>query len=202
MPEDGQAKKFDPATFDIATLGLDEVIESSEGLDVNHTSRLRMQFLTTQHASMVTQIQFADAKAAALMTLMGLVALNGPVKIGQTQSNDFFAIVIFVLMMSAIGMAIFSIIPRYPDKELSKTITRQERFSWPALVAQGYAPLDHAAFIRTSEASQLVMSIAQTNANMAHVLKAKFRVLRLAFLTAALDLGLIVLYVLQEHRQI
>ncbi|MFK7943008.1 MAG: hypothetical protein AB8B85_08880, partial [Paracoccaceae bacterium] len=103
-------------------------------------------------------------------------------------------------MMAAIAMAISSIIPRYPDKDLNKIIKRQERFSWPALVAQGYAPLDHASFMQTAEASQLIMSIAQTNSNMARVLKSKFTTLRIAFVTAALDLALIVLYVLLDNR--
>ena len=67
--------------FDLESLPLDLRLQGSEGLDVNHASRLRMQFLVGQQASLVTQTQFADAKAAALMTLMGLVALNGPVRI-------------------------------------------------------------------------------------------------------------------------
>lgn len=200
MPDDGGPRSHDPNAFDIEAIGLDTDIEGTEGLDVNHASRLRLHFLTAQHASLVTQIQFADAKAAALMTLMGLVALNGPVKVGETTPDDYFAIGIFVLMMSAIAMAITAIIPRYPDKDLNQKIKRVERFSWPSLVARGYAPLDHAKFMRQAEASQLIMSLAQTNSNMARVLQAKFRGLRIAFLVAALDLGLIVLYVLSNRQ--
>ena len=200
MPEDGSTKNRKLDTFDIENVGLDHGIEGTEGLDVNHASRLRMQFLTAQHASMVTQIQFADAKAAALMTLMGLIALNGPVKVAQTSTDDYLAIAVFFLMMATIGLAISSIIPRYPDRELNQMIKRQERFSWPALVAQGYAPLDHAAFMRKAEASQLIMSLAQTNTNMARVLQSKFHTLRLAFLAGALDLTMIVLYVLVNRE--
>lgn len=196
MPDDRPTKKVSLEDFDIETIGLDKAIEGREGLDVNHASRLRMQFLTAQHASLVTQIQFADAKAAALMTLMGLIALNGPVKIAQTRPDDYLAIAVFFLMMATIGLAMTSIIPRYPDRALNKIIKRHERFSWPALVAQGYSPLDHAMFIRRAEASQLLMSLAQTNGNMARVLRSKFRGLRLAFLLGALDLAMIVLYVL------
>lgn len=185
-----------PTSFDIETLSLDDPIQGNEGLDVNHASRLRMQFLASQHASLVTQVQFADAKAAALMTLMGLVALNGPVKVSEASGQNIAAIGIFILMMVAIGFAMASIIPRYPDAKLNKLIKRRDRFSWPALVAQGYEPLDHAEFMRQAEASQLIMSIAQTNGAMARVLRSKFRMLRLAFLLAALDLVLIVTYVL------
>ncbi|MEO1490721.1 MAG: Pycsar system effector family protein [Pseudomonadota bacterium] len=178
--------------FDIETLDLETAIEGTEGLDVNHASRLRMQFLVSQHASLVTQTQFADAKAAAVMTLMGLVALNGPVKIGAVGAHDFQAIAIFVLMMAAIGLAIFAIIPRYPDARLNKLIKRRDRFSWPALVSQDYEPLDHAEFMRKSEATQLIMSLAQANGATARVLRRKFVFLRAAFILAALDLLLIV----------
>ena len=196
MKADAPQAAASRAEFDIDKVDPMLQIEGSEGLDANHASRLRMQFLSTQHASLVTQTQFADAKAAALMTLMGLVALNGPVRIAATGPHDLNAVGIFMLMMAAIGFAMFSIIPRYPDAKLNKMIKRRDRFSWPALVAQGYEPLDHAEFMRHSEASQLIMSIAQTNGAMARVLQSKFRFLRTAFLLAALDLLLIVVYVM------
>ena len=75
-------------------------------------------------------------------------------------------------------------------------MNRHDRFAWPALVAPGYAPDEHAEFMRTAEASQLVMSIAHANATMARVLRRKFVALRIAFLLAGADLGLIVLYVM------
>ncbi len=173
-----------------------EDISSLEGVDVNHTSRIRVQFLVSQHASLVTQTQFADAKAAALMTLMGLVALNGPVKIGAVGRNDIDAIIIFVLMMVAIGLAIWSIIPRYPDSEMREKIRRTDRFSWPSLVAHGHEPLEYARFMRTAQVSDLVMSLARTNVATAQVLFRKFKALRAAFLLAAFDLVLIVLHVM------
>lgn len=181
--------------FDIEDVNLDIPVEGTEGLDANHASRLRLQFLVSQHASLVTQTQFADAKAAALMTLMGLVALNGPVKIGAIGPQNVDAVAIFILMMIAIGFAIWAIIPRYPDAKLNKLIKRRDRFSWPALVANGYEPLDHAEFMRSAEATQLIMSIAQTNGASARVLSQKFRFLRTAFLLACIDLLMIVLFV-------
>lgn len=181
--------------FDLDDMALDRPIGGHEGLDVNHASRMRMQFLVGQHASLVTQTQFADAKAAALMTLMGLVALNGPVQMRTAGDHRFDAVALFVLMMVAIGFAMFAIIPRFPDAELCKLIRRRDRFSWPALVSQDYDPLDHARFMRTAEASQLIMSVAQSNGAMARVLHQKFRFLRIAFIVGALDLLLIVLYV-------
>lgn len=170
--------------------------ENTDTPDANHLARMRMQFLVGQHASLVSQTQFADAKAAALMTVMGLVALNGPVRISSVSTAGLDAIAIFVLIMATIGLAAWSILPRYPDRALNDLIHRRDRFSWPALVANGYEPLDHANFVRNADASQLLMSIGQTNSAMAAVLRRKFAVLRAAFAMAALDLALIVSYVL------
>jgi hypothetical protein len=157
---------------------------------------MRMQFLVGQHASLISQTQFADAKAAALMTLMGLVALNGPVQVGDAGRQGIDALFIFILMMLAIGFAIFSIVPRFPDAEVCRLINRRDRFSWPALVSRDYEPLAHAEFMRAAEASQLIMSVAQSNGAMARVLHRKFRYLRIAFILGAIDLMLIVLYVI------
>lgn len=181
--------------FDIDEMPLDRPIDGREGLDVNHASRMRMQFLVGQHASLVSQTQFADAKAAALMTLMGLVALNGPVQVRGATVHEIDALAIFIMMILAIGFAVFSIIPRFPDADLCRLINRRDRFSWPALVSQDYDPLDHARFMRTAEASQLIVSVAQSNGAMARVLHRKFRFLRVAYVLGSIDLLLIVLYV-------
>ena len=191
-----ERRSFNIADLDMEKLDAEAGLDGTEGLEVSHLCRIRMQFLASQHASLVSQTQFADAKAAALMTVMGLVALNGPVRISTVGAASLDAIAVFILIMATIGVAAWAIIPRYPDKALNKLIHKRDRFSWPALVAQGYEPLDHAAFVRGADASQLIMSIAQTNSAMAAVLRRKFVVLRTAFGMAALDLVLIVAYVL------
>ncbi|MEM9059717.1 MAG: Pycsar system effector family protein [Pseudomonadota bacterium] len=188
----GHQTSADRRGFDIEAVGQ----EHEDEADAGTIDRMRLQFLATQHASLVSQTQFADAKAAALMTVMGLVALNGPVKISTVASASLDAIVVFILIMATIGIAAWAIIPRYPDKALNKMIHRRDRFSWPALVAAGYEPLDHADFAREAKGDQLIMSLAQTNGAMAKVLRRKFVVLRLAFGMAALDLLLIIAYVL------
>jgi Family of unknown function (DUF5706) len=181
--------------FDIETLPVDLNIGGREGLDVNHASRLRMQFLVSQQASLVAQTQFADAKAGALMALLGLVALNGPVKLGGAGSPQPDALAIFILMIGAIGFAVWAIIPRFPKAGTDASMKQHDRFSWPALASRHYDPMEHATFMRTAEASQLVMSIAHSNATMARVLRRKFVSLRIAFLLASADLLLIMLYV-------
>ncbi|MEL6999977.1 MAG: Pycsar system effector family protein [Pseudomonadota bacterium] len=182
----------DQRGFDIETVSSNNETETDAGT----IDRMRLQFLASQHASLVSQTQFADAKAAALMTVMGLVALNGPVKIYTVATATIDAIAVFILIMATIGVAAWAVIPRYPDKGLNKLIHRRDRFSWPALVAAGYEPLDHAEFARQASGDQLIMSLAQTNGAMAKVLRRKFVVLRIAFGMAALDLALIVAYVL------
>ena len=186
----------DPGTqFDIASLPVGLHLGGSEGLDVNQASRLRMHFLVSQQASLVAQTQFADAKAAALMALLGIVALNGPVKLGGAGPPQIDALVIFVTMFVAIGFAIWALIPRFPNTGRAQAMGRCERFSWPSLASHGYDPLEHALFMRTAEASQLVMSLAHSNATMARVLRRKFVSLRIAFLLASADLLLILLHV-------
>jgi hypothetical protein len=181
--------------FDIASLPVDLPIAGSEGLDVSQVSRLRMHFLVSQQASLVAQTQFADAKAAALMALLGIVALNGPVKLGGAGPPQIEAVAIFVTMFVAIGFAIWALIPRFPNAGRARAMGRCDRFSWPSLASRSYDPVEHAVFMRTAEASQLVMSLAHSNATMARVLRRKFVSLRIAFLLASADLALILLHV-------
>ena len=58
---------------------LSRPLAGSEGADANHASRIRVQTLLVQHASLVRQTQFADTKSGGLITVIGLLALNGPV---------------------------------------------------------------------------------------------------------------------------
>ncbi len=129
------------------------------------------------------------------MALLGIVALNGPVKLGA-DPPQIDAVAIFITMIFAIGFAVWAIIPRFPKAEIGSLMKQHERFSWPALVSPGYGPIEHAVFMRTAEASQLVMSIAHSNATLARVLRRKFIALRIAFVLAGADLLLIMLHVI------
>lgn len=162
---------------------------------IHGLNRMRLQFLVSQHASIVTQTQFADAKAAALMTLLGLLALNGPVKLGEVSLADPGAIALFLVNLAAILCCFWAIAPRFPDADLRRKIRRAERFSWPALVAHGHEPLGYAAEIRGAEAEELLTSLSLANSAGAAVLLRKFAALRIAFLIAVFYLGAIVLHV-------
>lgn len=175
---------------DLATMPTPE-----NDIDANHLGRMRLQFLVSQHASIVTQTQFADAKAAALMTLLGLLALNGPVKLGEVSLVNLDAILLFLINLSAILCCFWSIVPRYPDAALRERIRRSERFSWPSLVANGHEPLEYAASVGGAEGQDLIQSMSLANTAAAGVLLRKFRALRTAFWIAVVYLAAIVAYV-------
>ena len=82
MPNDAAPPPRDTAES-LEALDLSEDIASREGVDISHTSRMRLDFLLGQNHSFVRQTQFADTKAGLLMTLMGLLALEGPAPVSQ-----------------------------------------------------------------------------------------------------------------------
>ena len=75
-------------------LELNIALEGCEGLDVNYVSRIRAQYLFIQHQTMITQMQFADAKAAALIALVGVAAVRGSNSHRPTRSvwNDWLCL--------------------------------------------------------------------------------------------------------------
>lgn len=162
-------------------LGLD--LAGSEGHDVNYVSRVRTQFLYAQHAALVAQTQFADAKAAALMTLVGLVALRGPLAISGSAA-DWFSRTYLACVAASILCAFLAVFPRYPGRGLRDRLWNSDRWSWPALAASKADPDAFSSFMQTSEVSQLVHSVSLSNAAVSRILLAKFRMLRLAFIFA------------------
>ena len=173
-------------------LALDEIdrttdIKGGEGLDANHMSRARIHYLLGQNDTLVMQLQFADAKAAALMTLMGLLALRGPVDFSLVTLSDPLSMASALLNMLCLAGCVVAIIPRYPAAPRRRDMRVRDRFSWPALAADDYDGTDYAEYMRTAEISQLVVSLAQSNAISARILLRKFKALRIAFLLGILN---------------
>ena len=54
----------------------DQMIMTEEGVSKGDAMRARMSFLTAQNSAILTQTQFADAKAGALMTILGVIAIK------------------------------------------------------------------------------------------------------------------------------
>ncbi len=169
---------------------LDKDLAGSEGLDANNISRVRIQYLIAQHQTSVQQIQFADAKAAVVMTLIGLLALRGPIELNSAQLSPL-EIVFGLISAAAVFCSIAAVFPRYPSRSVSKNISEFETWSWPALSCIGTDPEAFAEYMQTSEVSQLVHSISYSNVTIARVLRRKFMYLRLAFFASGVSLLLI-----------
>lgn len=164
------------------TIDLGTSISSNEGLDVNYASRIRIQYLTAQSTVLVTQTQFADAKAAALMTLSGLLMFRGPAGFSQSLLADPFLITSLLLNIGCLVACITALIPRVRREAQTPGHYASERFSWLALSHPTTPAEAYPDFVRSAEVSQLVLSQARANQASARVLRQKFTVLRFAFL--------------------
>ncbi|MFZ2101627.1 MAG: Pycsar system effector family protein [Oricola sp.] len=165
---------------------LDEIdlslpLSGSESLDVNHASRARIQFLTDQHQALLTQIQFADAKSVALMTLLGVIALRGPIEMHSSGEDPVLRYVFLFISAIAIFCCFWAVFPRYPGAKMRRAMFGYDRWSWPSLAADALDPADYARFMQTAEISQLVQSLAVSNAAVARILLRKYVALRVAF---------------------
>lgn len=169
----------------------------NEGLDANYVSRIRIQYLLMQHQSIITQMQFADAKAAALITLVGIVALRSPIfeNINNIGQLGIFIYLIIASLSLSMFFTLLSVFPRYPPKKQRAEMWQSDRWSWPALASHDFSPDEYADFVRTAEVSQLIQSVALSNTHISTVLLKKYRVLRLGFIfgTISFVLGIAIL---------
>jgi hypothetical protein len=174
-------------------VALDKDLAGAEGLDANNISRVRIHYLVAQHHAALQQVQFADAKAAAVMTLIGLLALRGPIDLSVIDAGPF-PVAFAVMCATAVFCCIIAVFPRYPNKRISTKISRSEHWSWPALSKMEESSDDYADYMQTSEVSELVHSISLSNVILARVLRQKFMFLRLAFLSSGASVLLIFAY--------
>ncbi|MEM7506388.1 MAG: hypothetical protein AAF415_06555 [Pseudomonadota bacterium] len=172
-------------------LNMDQPITSQEGLDVNHASRARIQFLASQSNALLTQTQFADAKAAALMTMSGVLALNGPVNTQTVGEAGPLLLLSFACNAACLGGCFLAIIPRFPGAAIRRKIYGLDRYSWPGLVDTHHDEADFPDFMRTAEASQLVLSLARANQATARILHRKFAILRATFVLGIAGIALL-----------
>ncbi|MEM8749772.1 MAG: Pycsar system effector family protein [Pseudomonadota bacterium] len=172
-----------PKTGNIEDVDLTLDLTGKEGLDLNYISRVRGQFLFQQHNAFMQQSQLADAKAAALMTLVGLIALRGPVDLADA-GRTLVATTFGIASALTIVFCMIAVFPRFPRRSVCRELAAQERWSWPSLSSKTIEPVDYSDFMQTSEMSQLVHSTAMANVKVARVLRQKFLCLRIAFLSA------------------
>lgn len=172
-------------------LDLSVDLHGCEGLDVNYVSRIRSQYLFTQHQTMITQMQFADAKAAALVALIGFITLRGPIKIDQIEMLGAFGYVFVLSAGLAVIFTLLSVFPRYPSKAKRNEMILSDRWSWPALASQKLKAEEFASYMRTAEVSQLLHSLSISNCFVADILLTKYRMLRIGFIFGLLTMLLV-----------
>lgn len=163
----------------------DGLIEPGDAL------RARMQFLVAQHQALIGQTQFADAKAAALMTLIGIIALRGPFP-GEKMLSHPAGVALALLSAIAIVACLWAIIPRYPKKQLAAAAKDGDAFSWTALASNGWTPTQYADFARDGDFASLIAALAASNVGASRVLAKKFQAMRIATAAAMSAVLLIV----------
>ena len=173
----------------IDEMELDVDIGSHEGLSLNYITRDRMAFVLGQNQTMIKQTQFADAKAGAMLAFLGLIATRGPGAVTEVEASTASPELIMQLILHAAALicCLIVLFPRYAKLDARKNMYDFDRFSWPALTGGGASPDGFTAFMRTSQVSQLVASIARSNHTLAAILLSKFGWLRWAFGLGVID---------------
>ena len=182
-----------PKTIDDIDLNLD--LTGSEGHNINYIARVRSQYLYAQHQALITQNQFADAKAAALITLIGLLVLRGPIDGSLNLPPRPFELGFGIAALLSIVFSLIAVFPRIPSNKVRAKMAKIDRWSWPAISDPSLPPDEFAKFMQTSEVSQLIYSVALSNANVARILHRKFRYLQFAIIAAGLTLVFLSIHV-------
>lgn len=176
----------------MVAIGIDEFpldldITSREGISIDQMTRVRLAFLTGQTNALVAQTQFADAKAGALLAIIGLIATRGPGAAFDPDLVTAEGLVVIGMHAAALICCIFVLIPRYADRKMRRELAVRERFSWPALTSDIHGEDGFADFMRGAQVSQLIVSMARSNQAQAGILLRKFAWLRAAFIIAIID---------------
>jgi hypothetical protein len=168
-------------------MAFDQNVESVEKMSIDQLFRARLQFALSQNASIFAQTQFADAKAGTLLALIGLLTAHVA---GGGMSVDPIAVRALLALNALVILACVAVlIPRTGKSADRGKLALTDRFSWPSLTGEAYTGEDHADFVRRAQASQLVLSVARANATVARILFAKYRMLRIAFALALVDVA-------------
>ena len=173
----------------IDDLPLDRDVTSKEGVSLDYMARVRIAYLMGQNQTMVAQTQFADAKAGALLAFIGLVATRGPGATIDLAAITPSATLQIALHAASLICAIVVLYPRYASLDARRRMIREERFSWPAIAADGFEADDYADFMAGAQLSQLVVSVSRSNHALSRILLAKFAWLRAAFVIAVVDVA-------------
>lgn len=154
----------------------------SEPIKEGDDIRARINFLSAQNTTIMTQTQFADAKAAALMTVMSLIALRSPFSQAATLT-DPLDLATYGLIVASILLCFWAIVPRYPTRKVCEGILTTDKFSWIAISSGRWTAEDHQSFAKDGDLRDLIISLAHSSIGSAKVLREKFLALRWAFVS-------------------
>ena len=170
----------------------DKVINTEEDVSKGDAMRARMSFLTAQNSAVLTQTQFADAKAGALMTILGLVAIKGsaPVLILIQDPLEMLAMAVII---ASIGLCLATIMPRLVGFSDEAVPAVGNRFTWLFLTMPGYTDDMHGQWSRETCFADMLNSIAASNMGASRILATKFQMLRRAFIVGFVGSGLLLL---------
>ena len=167
----------------------DYATSSKEGVSIDELAKLRMWHLQSQSNIIMRQTLMADAKAATVLALIGLVATRILLS-GDLAAGGALTMLMFANKAAVLCLCLYVIMPRFPrDADWAK-MRSHERFSWAALANPELQTYDFGEFAARSDASQMFRSIGRANHGMARVLLTKFKLLRTVFLLAIVDVVL------------
>ena len=178
-------------TADIFT-DRDKVINTEEDVSKGDAMRARMSFLTAQNSAVLNQTQFADAKAGALMTILGLVAIKGSAPV-LVIIQDPLEMLAMAIIIASIGLCLATIMPRLVGFTDDAVPARGNRFTWLFLTMPGYTDEAHGEWSRETSFADMLNSIATSNMGASRILAKKFQMLRHAFLVGFVGCGLLLI---------
>lgn len=157
-------------------------ISHDDRLSLGDSIRSRMQFLIAQNGTILNQTQFADAKAGALLTVLGLVAIKGSAPAIVIIQNPL-ELLSMVLVIISIGFSLATIMPRFRGFDPNATPAKDDRYTWLSIARNPYSGDQHGQYARRTDFGTMVDSIANSNVGAARILVRKYMMLRWAFIT-------------------
>lgn len=148
-------------------------------VDANHRTIVRMNYLTAQHRVMTMLVRDADAKAAAILAVVGLLAARGPVAVSDAVAAGVPTLAYIAFLGITLALALATLFPRYIGPRARRALGTRERWSWLALSPPQAAPFD--GWFEGAEVADLERSLSRSNEALARVLLRKYRTLRIAF---------------------
>lgn len=173
-----------PIEFDEGALdreALEDAHTTLEGVKMGDLLRCRIQYLAAQNRSLNLQAQVSDAKAATLLTVIGLLMVNGPFAADYRDTGDLVALAVLILSALCFGSCIYALVPRFPDSKTRNLIAVRDRFSWPGLASDRLDAEAYAQFVRDSQATHLLLSMARSNGALSKIILKKYMAVRFGF---------------------